>query len=162
MKKIATFSVLLAGTFLSFNAYSRLISPETIGISFGVGSKTDYNFTAQGYDSKGDLITEYYKINFDDQLSYNNTFFWNLLDYKPADMNNVIEINLPNNDIRYYGYEVNYNHQYSYKEYHNNHIKTNDYFAYGRTINAGSLSSSNYNFNFCIVVSGVIILSLSS
>lgn len=69
--------------------------------SISNGTATDYNFTTQTYDNKGNPTTNYYKIN----LNLNNTapecINWEEV---TSAGENTIEINLPNNETKYLKY----------------------------------------------------------
>ena len=108
---------LLASTVLSTNAISLTLNPTLDSLktednqlpnsvfSYDKGSETDYDFTVQEADENGTLTTKYYKINIaDNRLSTSSNISWIGLESKPDDMTNVIEIKLPNNQVKYFKY----------------------------------------------------------
>ncbi|MBP3546976.1 MAG: autotransporter outer membrane beta-barrel domain-containing protein [Alphaproteobacteria bacterium] len=105
--KVSLVSMLLATTFISTGAVAYEIEPtiENGVISYVEGSADDYNFTIQEPDADGNLTTLYYKINIDeDKFTPSSNVGWTILNNKPADRTNLIEIELPNNDVRYFEY----------------------------------------------------------
>ena len=63
--KISPLSILLAGTFLSTSVVAITLEPtlENSAISYSESTSADYNFIVKEYDSKGNSVTKYYKIN---------------------------------------------------------------------------------------------------
>ncbi|MBP3546654.1 MAG: hypothetical protein J6K16_05955, partial [Alphaproteobacteria bacterium] len=91
------------GTKYSFNTNAI---PNS-AFSYGEGSETDYNFTTQTADSVGNLTTSYHKINLKpEEFSTSPNIYWSEVDETKKDENNVIEVQLPNEDTRYYQYAV--------------------------------------------------------
>ena len=105
--KISPLSILLAGTFLSTSAVAITLEPtlDDSFISYSEGTASDYNFTVQEADADGNLTTKYYKINIDeDKLSTSSSISWSEVDEAKKDESNVVEVQLPNNQSKYFKY----------------------------------------------------------
>ncbi len=88
---------LLAGTFLSTAAMA------SGGIySIEEGTSSDYNFTAASSDAEGNITTKYYKIVLNpDKFGTSESIIWEEVGEGGAD---VIEVKLPNNEVKYFKY----------------------------------------------------------
>ncbi|MBR5482604.1 MAG: hypothetical protein IKV11_00915, partial [Alphaproteobacteria bacterium] len=105
--KITPLNVLLATTFLSTSAMAVTLEPtlDDSFISYSEGTSTDYNFTVQEADADSNLTTKYYKIDIDkDKISTSSNISWLEVDETKKDESNVVAVNLPNNQTKYFQY----------------------------------------------------------
>ena len=154
------------------NTNPPVVYPES-AYSITQGTKDDYNFTTQAYDSSGNLTTQYYKINL------------NLNDISPEGLTwkevsssgvNTVDVTLPNNETRHFHFTYKTPEDYTLdashvgliikKEddiYNMNYIRNNAYFrnnlnldhvtgnfmgnyGYGGLINYGTIDYLISNF----------------
>ena len=141
--------VLFSAIFYTTSVIALNLEPtlEDSAISYSEGTSTDYNFTTQEADADGNLTTKYYKIDIDkNKLSSSSNISWTELYSKPNDMTNVVEVKLPNNQIKYF--------QYSYTTpssvtvfFEDKHNSTSSSFIYGGAIeNYNTMNNLTGNF----------------
>ncbi|MBP3546957.1 MAG: hypothetical protein J6K16_07530, partial [Alphaproteobacteria bacterium] len=114
--KYNAFPILLATTFLSTPAMAITLEPtlDDSVISYSEGISTDYNFTVDETDSEGNITTVYYKINLDkDKLSTSSSVSWSEVDETKKEESNVIAVQLPNNQTKYFQYSYSAPNGYS-------------------------------------------------
>lgn len=119
------------------NTNPPVVYPES-AYSITQGTKDDYNFTTQAYDSSGNLTTQYYKIDL------------NLNDISPEGLTweevsssgvNTVDVTLPNNETRHFHYTYKTPEDYTLDTshigliikreddiYNMNYIRNNAYF----------------------------------
>ncbi len=85
------------------NTDPPVVYPQS-AYSISEGTSTDYNFTTTSYDNSGNPTTNYYKINLDLNGVSPEGLTWTEVS---SAGDNTIQVNLPNNQIKYYQYTLN-------------------------------------------------------
>ena len=83
-----------------------VVYPES-SYSITSGDENNYNFTTQSYDSSGNLTNHYYKTNIEAETLNSDNIKWQEVS---AAGENIVQVNLPNNDVKYFQYTLNDNY----------------------------------------------------
>ncbi len=139
--KITPLSILFATTFLSTSAIALSLEPtlDNSVISYSESTSTDYNFTIQEADSEGNLTTKYYKIVLNkDDFSTASSISWTEV---TSSGTNTIEVNLPNNQVKYFKYSYSASNGYSTTSARINDSLSTSYTT--DTVFSGIISTAN-------------------
>ena len=109
------------------------------------GTATDYNFTTQTYDNNGNLTTNYYKINLDLNGISPEGLTWTEVSGAGE---NTVQINLPNNEVKYYKYAFNENNSNVGVAIFNSHKTIDDDIHYDFINNQAAGGSGGAIFNY--------------
>ena len=91
----------LSGTKYGFNVSAI---PDSV-FSYGPGDETNYHFITQEANDEGVLTTSYHTISLKpEKFSTSQNIKWTSVDEEKKDEANVIAVNLPNDDVKYFQY----------------------------------------------------------